>query len=129
MRFLGRKLWMREFVLPLRVIGVKANTKDWCRARLESIVLLGYLSHLRKSNLPLPAGVKLVAPHVLHTSQWGFIDPIDTPDGGNIGLHKSLAMTARISKGATSRRPLIDWLREKISMKFVEECSPKYWDL
>ena len=81
------------------------------------------LSHLRKTNLPLDSGVKLVGPRVLHTSQWGFIDPIDTPDGGNIGLHKHLAISTYISRGM-SREPMIQWLREKTGMKLIEECGP-----
>ena len=81
------------------------------------------ISHLRKTNLPMDAGVKLVGPRVLHSSQWGIIDPIDTPDGGNIGLHKSLAITTYITRGV-SREPYINWLREQIKMKLVEECHP-----
>ena len=80
------------------------------------------ISHLRKTNLPLPAGVKLVGPRVLHTSHWGFLDAIDTPDGGNIGLHKTLSITGYVSRGY-SREPLIKWMREKIAMKLIEECS------
>jgi DNA-directed RNA polymerase II subunit RPB2 len=83
-----------------------------------------YLNHLRKTSLPLDSGVKLVGPRVLHNSQWGFIDPIDTPDGANIGLHKHLAISTYVTKG-TSREPLIEWLREKWGMKLVEEFSPK----
>ena len=81
------------------------------------------VSHLRKTNLPLPAGVKLVGPRVLHSSQWGYIDPVDTPDGGNIGLHKQLAITTYISRGY-SREQMIQWLREKTNLKPIEECSP-----
>lgn len=81
------------------------------------------LSHLRKTNLPLPVGVKLVGPRVLHSSQWGFIDPVDTPDGGNIGLHKQLAITTYISRGY-SRERIVEWLREKVELKPIEECSP-----
>ena len=81
------------------------------------------LSHLRKTNLPLDASVKVVGPRVLHNTQWGFFDPIDTPDGGNIGLHKHLAITTYISQGY-SREIIIKWLREKVSMKLLEECTP-----
>ena len=81
------------------------------------------LAHLRKTTLPMDAGLKIVGPRLLHSSQWGIIDPIDTPDGGNIGLHKSLAICAYVTQGY-SRVPLIDWLREKVKMKLVEECSP-----
>ena len=82
------------------------------------------LSHLRKTNLPMDAGVKLVGPRVLHTSHWGFIDPLDTPDGGNIGLHKQLAITTYVSRGL-SREPVIQWLREKASLRMVEDCGPQ----
>jgi len=80
------------------------------------------LSHLRKTALQLDSSVKLVGPRVLHASQWGFFDPIDTPDGGNIGIHKHLSISAYITKGI-SREPMIKWLREKVKLKFVEECS------
>ena len=83
------------------------------------------LSHLRKTNLPMDAGVKLVGPRVLHSSQWGFIDPIDTPDGGNIGLHKHLAMMTYVSRNM-SREPIIQWLIENASMKMVEDCDAAY---
>ena len=81
------------------------------------------LNHLRKTNLPLDSSVKLVGPRVLHNSQWGYLDPIDTPDGGNIGLHKHLSISTYISRGI-SREPMIDWMRQKWSMKLIEEYSP-----
>uniref|UniRef100_A0A6C0D5V4 DNA-directed RNA polymerase n=1 Tax=viral metagenome TaxID=1070528 RepID=A0A6C0D5V4_9ZZZZ len=81
------------------------------------------LSHLRKINLPLDASVKLVGPRALHSTQWGLFDPIDTPDGGNIGIHKHLSISAYVSQG-TPRQPMINWLREKLNMKLIEECTP-----
>jgi DNA-directed RNA polymerase II subunit RPB2 len=81
------------------------------------------ISHLRKINLPLDSGVKLVEPRVLHCSQWGFIDPIDTPDGANIGLHKTLAIATYVSRG-NSREPIIKWMFENIGLKRIGECSP-----
>jgi DNA-directed RNA polymerase II subunit RPB2 len=81
------------------------------------------MSHLRKMNLPLDASVKLVGPRVLHSTQWGMFDPIDTPDGGNIGLHKHMAISAYVTKGI-SREPMIRWMREKIELKLLEECTP-----
>jgi len=104
--------------------GAESHTKrigivqDLNRLSFNSMI-----SHLRKTNLPLDSSSKLVGPRVLHCSQWGFIDPIDTPDGGNIGLHKSLAISTAVSRGY-SREPMIKWLREKVAMKLVEECGP-----
>jgi DNA-directed RNA polymerase II subunit RPB2 len=81
------------------------------------------MSHLRKINLPLDASVKLVGPRALHSTQWGMFDPIDTPDGGNIGIHKHLSISTYITQGVP-REPMIKWLREKLNMKLVEECKP-----
>jgi len=81
------------------------------------------MSHLRKINLPMDSGVKLVEPRVLHCSQWGFMDPIDTPDGANIGIHKTMAIATVVSRGA-SREPMIKWLRKHVGLRWTEECSP-----
>jgi DNA-directed RNA polymerase II subunit RPB2 len=84
-----------------------------------------FISHLRKIVLPLDASAKVVGPRHLNGSQWGFVDPLDTPDGGNIGLHKHLAISASITSGSSSA-PLIAWLRANTSMKLKLECSPEY---
>ena len=69
-----------------------------------------FLTQLRKINLPVSPGVKIGPPlRKLHMSHWGVIDPVDTPDGGNTGLHKHLAIAAVVSSGF-SPKELIDWL-------------------
>jgi len=60
------------------------------------------LAQLRKLNLPLDASAKVVGPRLLHATQWGYIDPVDTPDGGNVGLHKHLAISTMVTPGADS---------------------------
>lgn len=91
---------------------------------LNRLSFYGALAHLRKTNLQMDPGTKIVEPHKLHASQWGFIDPMDTPDGGNVGLHKSLAISTHITLGI-SREPMIAWMRESINMYLIEECSPE----
>jgi len=83
-----------------------------------------FISQLRKLNLPLDSSAKIVGPRLLNSSQWGYIDPLDTPDGGNIGIHKHLTIGARISSGY-SCAPLIKWLRAKTDLKLLQECNPK----
>jgi DNA-directed RNA polymerase II subunit RPB2 len=83
----------------------------------------GMISHLRKTNLPLDPSVKLVGPRVLHSSQWGIIDPIDTPDGGNIGIHKYLAMLTYITR-KHSREPLIKWMMKHTNIILLENTYP-----
>jgi DNA-directed RNA polymerase II subunit RPB2 len=82
-----------------------------------------FISHLRKINLPIDSSAKIVGPRLLNSSQWGFIDPIDTPDGGNIGLHKHMSISTYITSGSSSI-PLIKWIRGNTSLKLNLECSP-----
>ncbi len=83
------------------------------------------LSHRRKLNLPLDASAKVVGPRLLHGSQWGYIDPVDTPDGGNVGLHKHLAISTKITT-STSSAPIIKWLRLHGNIKFLNESTASY---
>uniref|UniRef100_A0A6C0B1F8 DNA-directed RNA polymerase n=1 Tax=viral metagenome TaxID=1070528 RepID=A0A6C0B1F8_9ZZZZ len=82
-----------------------------------------FISQLRKFNLPLDASAKVVGPRLLHPSQWGYIDPVDTPDGGNIGLHKHMAISTFVTSGS-SAVPMIKWLRAIANMRLLKECSP-----
>jgi DNA-directed RNA polymerase II subunit RPB2 len=84
-----------------------------------------FIALLRKVNLPFDPSAKIVGPRLLHTSQWGIIDPVDTPDGGNVGLHKHLAIAASITSGC-SAFPLIKWLRLHTDMRLLSEVTPLY---
>lgn len=68
----------------------------------QSLNRLSYnssVSLLRKCVLQLDASAKVTAPRLLHGSQWGVFDPVDTPDGHDVGAHKHLAITTRITEG------------------------------
>lgn len=103
--------------------GAYAHTKkigiiqDLNRLSFNSI-----LSHLRKITLPMDETLKLADPRKLHSSHWGFFDPIDTPDGSNIGVHKTMAITTVVSSGF-SRESIINWLRIHASLKNIVECK------
>jgi DNA-directed RNA polymerase II subunit RPB2 len=103
--------------------GAEAHTKRIGAVQdLNRLSWNTFISHLRKINLPLDASAKVIGPRLLNSSQWGFIDPIDTPDGGNIGLHKHMSISAYITSGSSSR-PMIKWLRTHTSMRILLECS------
>jgi DNA-directed RNA polymerase II subunit RPB2 len=105
--------------------GSDANTKRLGLVQdINRLSWFTFISHLRKINLPLDSSSKAVGPHMLHSSQWGIIDPVDTPDGGNIGLHKHMAISTSITSGC-SAYPLIKWLRANTSLKLLQECTPK----
>ena len=82
-----------------------------------------FISQMRKFNLPLDASAKIIGPRLLNSSQWGYIDPVDTPDGGNIGLHKHMSISTFVTSGFSVKK-LIPWLRFKINLKLLQECTP-----
>jgi len=84
-----------------------------------------FLSHLRKLNLPLDSSAKVIGPRLLHSSQWGIIDPVDTPDGGNVGLHKHMSLGCLITSGY-SAKPIIELLRTVFFMELLSECTIDY---
>lgn len=64
---------------------------------LNRISMLGTLSHIRRLSYPLPPGSKTIGPRKLHNSQWGFVCPSESPDGGNVGIINHLSIMAKIS--------------------------------
>ena len=106
--------------------GAQAHTKKLGVIQdLNRLSFNSALSQRRKTNLPLEASAKVVGPRLLHGSQIGYIDPVDTPDGGNVGLHKHLAILTKIST-ASSGYPTIKWLRQNKLIRYIQECSPIY---
>ena len=104
--------------------GADANTKRIGLVQdLNRLSWFTHISHLRKISLPLDPTAKIVGPHLLHSTQWGLIDPVDTPDGGNVGLHKHIAISTAITNGFSSY-PIIKWIRANTSLKLLTECSP-----
>ena len=89
---------------------------------LNRLSFNSHLAQLRKLNLPLDASAKVVGPRLLHTTQWGIIDPVDTPDGGNIGLHKNMAIGAHITTKALPN--IYIPLLSKLGIQFLEELKP-----
>ena len=84
----------------------------------------GFISNLRKLNLPLDASAKVVGPRLCHSSQYGIIDPIDTPDGGNCGLHKHLTICSYITNGYSSKK-MNAWLFRNISdLRAIDDLVP-----
>lgn len=78
---------------------------------LSRISYIGFLSHLRRVNLPLDRSIKVTAPHKLHCQQYGIMCPFETPDGGSVGYLKNLALLTKISPGGSTeniKRCLID---------------------
>jgi len=106
--------------------GAEAHTKKPGVVQdLNRLSFNSALAQRRKINLPMDDSAKVIGPRLLHSSQWGIIDPLDTPDGGNVGLHKHMAIAAKIT---THYSPvsLIELLRSEGHLRYISECKPKY---
>ena len=106
--------------------GSQAHTKRLGVVQdLSRLSYFGFICHLRKINLYLPTdSAKIIGPRLLNGTQWGMICPIHTPDGGNVGLHKHMAMASHITTGC-SGYPLMRWLRTQ-GLSLLEESSLDY---
>ena len=68
-------------------------------------------SHLRRVNAPVEKTGKLIPPRKLHATQWGYVCPAETPEGGSVGVVKNLAMLSYITHH-NPPEPLISKLKE-----------------
>ena len=75
------------------------SKRDGVSQKLNRLSYSSAITHLRKCVMQLDDSAKVVAPHLLNSSQWGVFDPVDTPDGGDIGTHKHLSLCSRITEG------------------------------
>jgi DNA-directed RNA polymerase II subunit RPB2 len=83
------------------------------------------ICQLRKSTLPMPAGAKVTGPRKLHSTQWGYIDVLDCPEGADIGFTKHLAITTTITRG-TPGSSFVDWMYSMFSVKRITDCTNEY---
>lgn len=79
---------------------------------LNRLSFMGYISHIRRVNTPMDRSLKLVTPHRLDASQWGFMCPIESPDGENIGLLKHMSTSCHISEEIDDEDSIIKLLQE-----------------
>jgi DNA-directed RNA polymerase II subunit RPB2 len=56
------------------------------------------LSHLRRIQTPVEKSGKLLAPRKLHGTSWGYVCPVETPEGHSVGIVKSMAMLTSITQ-------------------------------
>ncbi len=64
---------------------------------LNRLNYMSAISHLRRISTPIEKTGKLIAPRKLHNTQWGFICPCETPEGGTVGVVKNFSSTAFVS--------------------------------
>ena len=107
--------------------GSSAHTKRIGLVQdLNRLSFFSFLSHLRKIILPMDSSLKIVKPRLCHSTQWGIICPVHTPDGGNVGFHKHMALFTQISSVVDSRHIKTFLLNNGVNpleMYNVKDCA------
>tara|TARA_B100000575_G_C23139512_1_gene662796 strand:- start:1561 stop:4968 length:3408 start_codon:yes stop_codon:yes gene_type:complete len=79
--------------------GMKNNVnKQGVSQVLNRLTFMSTLSHLRRVATPVDSTGKLIPPRKLHSTQWGYICPTETPEGQSVGVVKNLAMMCEITR-------------------------------
>ena len=114
-KFPSLKVVIREKLMTQRIYSSMA-TGTWVGGRKgisQRIQRLNYLetmSHLQRVVSPLSATQENFEARELHPTHMGRLDPIETPEGTNIGLKKNLALLASVS-GETDYNELMKILK------------------
>jgi DNA-directed RNA polymerase II subunit RPB2 len=101
---------IKPSIITNAMIGAVSCSNTWFRGTakgvsqiLDQFNYMGGEANKRKTKIPTAAeGTKMTAPHDLHASQYGVVCPSETPDGGDTGLTKNLALLALITLGESS---------------------------
>ena len=84
--------------------GMKSNVnKQGVSQVLNRLTFMSQVSHLRRISTPIDSSGKLIAPRKLHSTQWGYICPSETPEGHSIGVIKNLSMMSEITRDIPTR--------------------------
>ena len=80
------------------------------------------ISHLRRIQTPVEKSGKLLAPRKLHGSSWGYVCPVETPEGHSVGIVKSICMLSAISQHTPSL-VILDILNSFMDIEWIENIS------
>ena len=60
------------------------------------------ISHLRRIQTPVEKSGKLLAPRKLHGTSWGFVCPVETPEGHSVGIVKNMSLLTSVTQHVPS---------------------------
>jgi DNA-directed RNA polymerase II subunit RPB2 len=75
------------------------------------------LSHLRRIQTPVEKSGKLLAPRKLHGTSWGFVCPVETPEGHSVGIVKNMSLLTSVTQHVPSNTVL----------HYLQDCEGITW--
>ena len=85
------------------------------------------LSHLRRIQTPVEKSGKLLAPRKLHGTSWGFMCPVETPEGHSVGIVKTMSLLTSVSQHVPSST-VLHFLSETPDMGLSWITVPKVYE-
>lgn len=99
-------------------VGTMSNaTKVGVSQVLNRLSYSATISHLRRIQTPVEKSGKLLAPRKLHGSSWGYVCPVETPEGHSVGIVKSICMLSSITQHVPS----------SVTLKILEQIPDIVW--
>lgn len=98
------------FVTALSIGVWGSNKKKGVAQMLQRLTYLFSLSYLRRiTNAPYidESNSKVVNIRHANNMQYGYIDVVETPDGGNVGIIKNLSLSANVTMYQDSQHDLV----------------------
>ncbi|MFH1840061.1 MAG: DNA-directed RNA polymerase subunit B'' [Nanoarchaeota archaeon] len=106
-KFQSIKIIIREQLLSSRIKSAMA-TGNWAGGRtgvsqnIQRTNALDTISHLQRVVSLLTSSQENFAARALHSTHWGRLCPVETPEGTPIGLRKNLALMCNISQAESN---------------------------
>ena len=126
---LRTKYWKsREFIERFtKSFKGKWGDQDGVSQILSRYSYVGTIAHLRRVNLNMDKDSKQTEPRRIHSSSWGLLCPIDNPDGGSIGMIKSMTLLSTISTQSQSQL-LKQYIFEQKNILKLGLINPSLWN-
>jgi DNA-directed RNA polymerase II subunit RPB2 len=87
---------------------------------LNRLSYLATVSHLRRIQTPVEKSGKLLAPRKLHGTSWGYMCPVETPEGHSVGIVKAMSMLTSVTHHTPSE-VVLKILRELDCIQWIEK--------
>ncbi len=116
-KFSSVKIIIRDKLLTQRIkssmaTGVWVGGRKGISQNIDRTNQLASMSHLQRVVSLLSASQENFEARALHSTHWGRLGPIETPEGTSIGLRKNLALLCNISKDDASEEKVKKALEE-----------------
>lgn len=96
--------------------SVSNATKMGVSQVLNRLSYQATISHLRRIQTPIEKSGKLLAPRKLHGTSWGYMCPVETPEGHSVGIVKAMSVMTSVTQHTPSF----------VSIGILRECDVEW---